>query len=113
MTFGEQFSELLPNHVELELKPATATAVNIRAILDEESDSVVNQQVVNTETSTLTLPFDLPATFPKTVPIRNSYNLLSNGPCREMQFKGVTNSGKMWVRGIKASAFVNSIEQET
>ena len=113
MTFGEQFSELLPNHVELELKPAIATAVSLRAILDEESDSVVNQQVVNTETSTLTLPFDLPATFPKTVPIRNSYNLLSNGPCREMQFKVVTNSGKMWVRGIKASAFVNSIDQET
>ena len=113
MTFGEQFSELLPNHVELELKPGTANHVNLRAVLDEESDSVVNQQTIGTETGSLTLPFTLPASFPKTVPIRNSYNLLSNGPCREMQFKVVTNAGKMWVRGIKASAFVNSIDQET
>jgi len=113
MNFGEQFSELLPNHVEVELKPATASKVNIRAIIDEESDSVVNQSTINTKTGTVTIPFDLPVTFPLTVPIKNSYNLISKGACREIQFKVTTNSGKVNLRSIRSSAFVNTINQET
>ena len=113
MNFGEQFSELLPNHVEVELKPATANKVNVRAIIDEESDSVVNQNSIDTETGAVSLPFDLPVTFPKTVPIKNSYNLMAKGPCREIQFKVTTNSGKVHLRSIRSSAFVNTINQET
>tara|TARA_R100000808_G_C2148651_1_gene156829 strand:- start:1579 stop:3198 length:1620 start_codon:yes stop_codon:yes gene_type:complete len=113
MSFGEQFSELLPNHVEVELKPAIADKVNVRAIIDDGSDLVVNQNPIDTLTSTLTLPFDLPATFEKTVPIKESYNMMQNGPCRELQFKVITNSGKMHLRGIRSSSFVNTINQET
>ena len=113
MNFGEQFSELLPNHVEVELKPASANRVNIRAIIDEESDSIVNESAIDTETGTVTLPFDLPVTFPLTVPIKNSYNLMTKGPCREIQFKVTANSGKVHLRSIRSSAFVNTIKQET
>ena len=113
MNFGEQFSELLPNHVEVELKPASANRVNIRAIIDEESDSIVNENAIDTETGTVTLPFDLPVTFPLTVPIKNSYNLMTKGPCREIQFKVTTPCGKMHLRSVRASAFVNTIKQET
>ena len=113
MSFGEQFNELLPNHVELELKPATSETVNLRAILDGQSESVVNQNVINTSTAGLSLPFDLPATLPKTMPAINSYNLIQNGPCRDMQFKVITKSGKLAVRSILASAYVNTIKQES
>ena len=113
LSFGEQFSEVLPNHVELELKPALADRVNIRASMDEGEEQVVNQTPVNTTTGTVTLPFKLPVTFPRTTPIINSYNLINKGPCREIQFKVRTDGGKMHLRSVRASAYVNTITQET
>ena len=73
----------------------------------------MNQNPSNTSTSTVTFPFTLPLTFPATVPLRNSYNLINKGPCREMQFKVRTDAGKMHLRGIRASAYVNTLDQET
>ena len=113
MTFGQQFNELLPNHTELEMKPATAEQVDIRAILDDDSDSVVNQTPINTFGGALKLPFFLPAVLGRTVPIKNSYNLINKGPCREVQFKVQTTAGKMHLRGVRTSAYVNTIQQET
>jgi len=113
LSFGQQFNEVLPNHVELELKPALADRVNIRVALDEGEEKVINQTPVNTTTGTVTLPFVLPVTFPRTAPIINSYNLINNGPCREMQFKVRTDGGKMHLRSIRASAYVNTLKQET
>ena len=113
LSFGQQFNEVLPNHTELELRPALAERVNIRISLDEGEESVVNQNPINTATGSVTLPFDLPVTFPATVPLRSSYNLINKGPCREMQFKVRTDAGKMHVRGIRASAYVNTLDQET
>ena len=112
LSFGQQFNEVLPNHAELELKPALAERVNIRVSLDEGEESVVNQNPINTETGSVTLPFTLPVTFPATVTIRNSYNLINNGPCREVQFKVRTDAGKMHLRAVRASAYVNTIDQE-
>ena len=114
LSFGQQFNEILPNHVELELKPALADRVDIRVALDDGEEKVVNQTpVVGTTAGTVTLPFWLPVTFPRTVPTLNSYNLINNGPCREMQFKVRTDGGKMHLRSIRASAYVNTIKQES
>jgi len=113
LSFGQQFNEILPNHVELELKPALADRVNIRASMDEGEEVVINQTPISSTTSTVTLPFVLPIAFPKTAPIINSYNLINNGPCREIQFKIRTDGGKLHLRSIRASAYVNTLTQET
>ena len=117
MTFGQQFNEILPNHTELEMKPATSSQVDIRAILDDDADSVVNQTPINTFGGSVKLGADpdsrLPFTLGRTVPIKNSYNLITKGPCRELQFKVQTSAGKMHLRGVRSSAYVNTLQQET
>jgi hypothetical protein len=113
MTFGEQFSEILPNHVELELRPALAQQVQIRSVLDNGEDTVVNQTHIDTQTAVVTLPFVLPVTIPKTVPLKNSYNMIQKGPGREVQFRVKSFGSKMHLRSIKASAYINTFAQET
>ena len=87
--------------------------VNLRAIFEEESDSVVNLLPINTFGNSVTLPFVLPVVLGKTVPIRQSYTLISKGPCREIQFKVLTTAGKMHLRGNRTSDYINTMQQET
>ena len=112
MTFGEQFSEILPNHVEVEMKPALAQQVQIRSVLDEGEDVTINQTHIDTQTGIVTLPFVLPVTFPKTVPLKNTFNMIQGGPAREVQFRVKSFGSKMHLRSVKASAYINTFNQE-
>ena len=118
MTFGEQFSEMLPNHVEIEMKPTLSKKVQIRAVLDEGAEGIVNQTDINTETSTVILPFDLPddgsgIILGDSKPIKRQYNMIQHGPARELQFRVKSFGNKMHLRSIKASAYVGTFDQET
>lgn len=72
----------------------------------------INQTHIDTQTGIVTLPFVLPVTFPKTVPLKNTFNMIQGGPAREVQFRVKSFGSKMHLRSVKASAYINTFNQE-
>ena len=113
LVFGERFNRLQPRHVEVEFKAARSSSVEVRPVSDLELGRKLNSSDINTNTSSVTLPVTLPFTLPIEKPVIKSYNLLTRGPCREIQFRVKTSANKMHLRSLRASAYVRSMELET
>jgi len=113
LTFGEPFNEVQPQHVEVELKPALSTTVELKPIFDSVTEGTrLNTSNIDTKISKVLLPQVLPFTLPVERAIINSYNMMMRGPCREVQFKVSSTSNKMHLRAIRGSAFVNTMVLE-
>jgi len=111
-TFGNPLNELQPNHVEFEWKPGRADSVEVRTMLDSGLEAIIHPSTVDTKTTGVTLPVDLPFTLGRVTPIQKSYNLMPQGPCREIQFKVVAADNKMDLRAVRTSSYVSTMELE-
>jgi hypothetical protein len=114
LTFGDFFSPKLGNNVEFELSnsPAGCHCVEVRSIIDTETEKVIHPSNIDTRFTGVNLPIDLPFSLPSLSPVTRAYNLISQGNFNEMQIKVASSSGKLHLRSIKSSAFVNSMTLE-
>ena len=113
LTFQDVFSKKLGNHVELELRGSTPGAdVELRAIADESDEKVVHHSTIITGITGVTLPANLTFVLPEDEIITRDYNMIPVNEFSELQFRVFANSGKVHLRNIKASAFMNSMTLE-
>ena len=61
----------------------------------------------------LTLPLTLPFTLPKAGIVRKAFDLQRYDRSREMQFQLSTPGGKLVLRSISASAFIDTMEVQS
>jgi hypothetical protein len=114
LTFSDFFSPKLGNNVEFELETSDAGChcIEVRSIVDTETEKVIHPSNIDTRLSGITLAVNLPFTLPSIEPLIRAYNMIPTGEFNELQFKVKSSSGKLHLRSIKASAFVNSIKLE-
>jgi len=114
--YGDHLSPKLGNHVGIELRDSTVgcNCVNISVTTDDGNllqDHILASNIVN-DTSGVVLPADLPFTLPTIGPFLRSFNLTNVGEFSEIKFKIRSESGKLHIRSIKTSAFINTMVLE-
>ena len=114
--FGDYMSTKLGNHIEIELETSTVGChcVDLLATTDEGNklrDSMLASNISNDSTG-VPLPVDLDFTLPEIGIFSKSYNLTNQGEFGEIKFKVKSESGKLHLRSIKASAYMNTMPLE-
>ena len=114
--FGDYLSTKLGNHVDIELETSTVGChcVDLSLSTDEGNklrDAMIADDI-STDTTGVTLPVDLTFTLPNVGIFSKSYNLTTKGEFDEIKFKVKSESGKLHLRSIKASAYLNTIPLE-
>jgi hypothetical protein len=114
--FGDYLSTKLGNHVDIELETSTVGChcVDLSLTTDEGNklrDAMIADNI-STDTTGVTLPVDLTFTLPNVGIFSKSYNLTTKGEFDEIKFKVKSESGKLHLRSIKASAYLNTIPLE-
>jgi len=114
LTFNDFFSPKLGNNVEFELAPSDAGChcVEVRSIVDTETETVVHPSNIDTRLAGVTLPVYLDFTLPSIEPVIRTYNMIPVGNFNELQYKVKSGSGKLHLRSIKSSAFMNTLTLE-
>lgn len=110
MTFNELLSPKKGLNVELEFSQSSAAAT-VQAVFDQADASPIAADFTTQNDPVLlpqTLPFDLPANGT----YRRAFDLLQFDPFRELQMQVTSDSGKLSLRGIVASGFLDTIQLE-
>lgn len=114
--FGDFLSTKLGNHVEVDFKNSTVgcDCAEIYVRYDEglTVDDRLLEGMISTDTVEVTLPVDVPFTLPTVGAFQKAYNLTTLGEFSEAQFRVKSSSGKLHVRAIKASAYMNTMALE-
>ena len=114
--FGDYLSPKLVGHVEIEVNndPTGCHCAEVYASLDGTSGSndVLLENNISTKSTGVSLPVDLPFTLPDMGTNQRAFNLTTKGEFSEIQFKIKASSGKLHVRSIKASAYINTLALE-
>ena len=114
--FGDHLSPKLGRHVEVEFENSTAGChcASILTRLDGSAGSDDKQLDTNVSTTytDISLPLTLPFALPSIGTSRKAYNLTTSGEFSEAQFRVKSTSGKLHLRSIKASAYMNTMVLE-
>ena len=114
--YGDYLSPKLGNHLDIEFENSIAGChcAEVYATLDEEAGAtdVLIENNIPTQTSSVTLPVTLPFTLPSVGPFSRSFSLSTKGEFNEARFKIKASSGRLLVRSIKTSAFMNTMALE-
>lgn len=111
-TFSEMISPKIGWNVELEFNQSLATAT-LSAVLDQNSGSQVIAAAFPTYGSTNQLPVTLPFDLAVLTIWRRGFDLAALGEFREIQFVLTTSSGKLGLKQILASAYINTMRYES
>lgn len=109
-TYREPVSPKTGMSCELEFDGSMAT-VDVQAILDDAG--ALELASFLTLSASLFLPLVLPFTLPRAGIVRRSFDLQRYGQFRELQFQINASSGKLVLRTISASAFIDTIALQT
>jgi hypothetical protein len=110
LVFADLFCAKKGSHFELEFFRSNSLA-NVYVAIDQGGDSLAWSG--STSGQSLNLPFFLPANLIPLTPERKALDLLKYDPFREVQFKIQTISGKLALRSLIASAFVDTLQLES
>lgn len=108
-TCGEMRSPKQGQEGEVEFFESLANAT-LSVILDQGTVQAV--RTVATVTGQITLPQVLPFTLPAYTVVRRSVDLMQFAPWRELQVQIQSTAGKLAVRDVKLTAFINTMEFE-
>jgi hypothetical protein len=110
ITFNDPISPKSGFYLEIEYVLSTA-AFTINAILDGSEDVSTLLSSVSGITDTITLPSDLPFSFPSTTGwVRKRIPLHQLGSFRDLQLEIICTSGSLNLRSITLSGFMDTIE---
>ena len=114
--FGDYLSPKLGNHADIELASSNVgcNCAEIFVSLDEAAgikDKLL-ASMVNTQADLVELPVDLPFDLPTLGAFQRAFNLTTLGEFSEAQFRVKAASGRLTVRSIKASAYINTMALE-
>lgn len=109
-TCNESVCEKTGFQSELEFNNSNAT-VTANLILDDSASQT--WQTFSTLQNSLTLPLTLPFTLPKAGIVRKSFDLMAYNRWRELQIDLNTTSGKLALRKLSISAFIESMTIQT
>ena len=98
------------SNVEFEFTKSKAD-VTIEVVRDDSEPEMFEE--FSTLQNSLYLPLTLPFTLPKAGTVRKAFDLQRYDPFRELQFKVTATEGKLVLRSIAASAFIDTVELET
>jgi len=114
--YGDYLSPKLGNHIDIELKNSTAGChcAELKVSLDEDAGSqdLLIAENISTTTTAVPLPVTLPFTLPAVGPFSKSYGLNTLGEFNEAQFTVKASSGRLHLRSMKTSAYVNTMALE-
>ena len=108
MTFGQPYCPKTGLSYEAEFNGSQAT-VTVQAILDDSAASATGDGFP-TGGAARVLPLTLPLELPRGGIVRRALDLQRFGPFRELQFDVASAGGKLALRSISASAFVDTLE---
>ena len=114
--FGDYLSTKLGNHVDIELSTSTVGCHCVDlSITTDEGNKIRDEMIadhISTDVRAIPLPLTLPFSLPNVGMFSKSYNLTTKGEFDEIKFKVKSESGKLHLRSIKASAYMNTIPLE-
>jgi hypothetical protein len=110
-TFGDVWAWKTGLNFELEFTDSIAL-INVLAILDGMERTVLSNYDTHAYTA-LTLPFPLPSTLPTVVFRRMEKDLHQYGQFKELQLEVSSTAGKLSLRNIKVSGFMDSLQIQT
>ena len=113
-TLDDPFCPKTGMNAEFEFQDSSAV-VEIQAILDMVPDSdLVATSFDSGSSAGLVLPFTIPATLPgRTSLLRTSHDLQRYGQWRELQFFIGSSAGKLQMRSIRLTGFIDSLVLQT
>ncbi len=111
-TFNEMISPKTGWNIEVEFNQSLAVA-NLYAILDQNSTNQPIALAFDTFGTTNSLPVNLPFDLAVLTIARKAFDLASLGEFREIQFEISSTSGKLAIKQILSSAFINTMRYET
>lgn len=114
--FGDYLSPKLGNHVDIELRNSNVGCHCAELMVTTDEGNIQDDTAIATNIRTAATGVSLPVTLnfnlPTVGPFSKSYNLTNMGEFNEIKFKVKASSGKLHVRSIKASAFMNTMALE-
>ena len=114
--FGDYMSPKLGNHADVELANSNVgcACAEIFVSLDEAAGTQdkLLASMINTQAVLVELPVDLPFTLPTLGAFERAFNLTTLGEFSEVQFRVKASSGRLTVRSIKTSAYINTMTLE-
>ena len=115
ITFGDPFNFKTGLSVELEFDESVAPQCNVVVIVDGVPSPVQLAPAFTTLSAPrLTLPFVIPVTLPASPGLlRKAFDLQRYGSWRELQFAISTAAGKLSIRSIRVTGFMDTIRLQT
>jgi hypothetical protein len=114
--YGDHMSPKLGNHVEVELSNTNEGCECVEILVTADDGAVTTDKQLGNMIDTLSTPVELPVDVPFELPrvgnFSKSFNLTSMGEFDEIQFKIKSSTGKLLVRSIKTSAYMNTMALE-
>jgi hypothetical protein len=111
LTWGEGVSDKHGQGIEWEWNGSDEAAA-VTLIFDTSNEADAGN-IPTSDATDLTLPFVLPAMLPRSGLFRNSVDLMRYNPFRELQISMETQGGKLSLRGLNVSAFLDAHDWET
>jgi len=111
-SFQEAIFPKIGWNVEFEFNKSLATA-NAYAILDQDDTEQVVELNFNTFGTTNQLPVNLPFNLAVLTIARRAFDIAHLGEFREVQFEVRSSAGKLAMKQVLASAFVETMKDET
>jgi hypothetical protein len=111
-TFGDLFAPKTGFNCEFEFIESDAL-VNIQAVLDRDSKTDPVAVFHTSSSGQLRLPFVIPIVLPSNVLLAVSLDVQRYGQFREFQFDVNSDAGKLSMRSIKLTGFMDSIVLQT
>jgi hypothetical protein len=119
ITFGDYYNFKTGLSVEFEFDESNADQVTVYVVLDGVVQNVPGRDLLAPPFSTLTetrlrLPFTLPVVLPNSPGLkRMAFDLQRYGTWRELQFRITSPAGKLAIRSIRITGFMDSIRLQT
>lgn len=114
--FGDYLSPKLGGHVEIEIDNSVTGChcLELFASLDGVSGTqdTLLEHNISSQSATVTLPVNVPFTLPNMGTDQRAFNLTTKGEFSEIQFRVKSSSGKLHLRSVKASAYINTLALE-
>lgn len=109
--FNERLSPKQASHLEVEFYRSRAQ-VDVWASPDLQGWQKLNEDSIETLVTGFQLPLTLPVSFPSQAPVRYRKNLLSHGSFHELSLKVSADEGKVGLRSVKATAYLDTLRME-
>jgi len=114
--YGDFMSPKLGNHVDVEFKNSTVGCDCVDILITTDEGNIRSEDVlvsnISTTSTGVALPVNLNFTLPTIGPFSKSYNLTTFGEFNEIKFKIRSETGKLHIRSLKTSAFINTMALE-